>query len=239
MNFTLLLPAYNEAGRLPGTLENLAAFNWPDWVTPEILLVLDGCTDNTQEVAEAFMGRIPGLRLLPLNPNRGKGGAVREGMLQATGDWIVFTDADESYSFAHHLPLLLEKTKEDTPVVIGSRKHPGSVSDEASPPLLRQLMSAIYSRLSQALLIPGIPDAQAGLKMFRRDAAHALFQDLKLHRYEFDTELLYLARKKGFAVTTIPVSVHHVPDSRVHPIHDSLRMLTALFTIKKMHRDLP
>lgn len=238
MKFTLILPAFNEEDRLPGTLQNLAEFVWPSWVEPEVLVVLDGCTDDTKEIADSFLGKISGLRVLDWRLNEGKGHAVKLGVFEAKGDWVAFTDSDESYPFAHHLPLLLEETKSGAPIIIGSRQHPDSVSDEVHPPLLRKFMSRFYSFLCQVLLIPGVKDAQAGLKMFRNDIARDLFSRTQIHRFGFDTEILYLSRKLGIPFKEIPVSVRHVPESRVHPIRDSLDMISNLITIRFLHREV-
>ncbi len=238
MKFSLILPAYNEEARLPGTLGNLAAFQWPQGVIPEVMVVCDGCTDNTAGVARGFRGVIPNLKVLELPRNQGKGGAVAAGMVSAGGDWLLFTDADESYPFAHHLPLMIQAARQQpqADVFIGCRAHPESVSDEAHPPLLRRLMSATYSRLTHLLLYQGLPDSQAGLKMFRRNAAHLLFPQITITGFGFDTELLYLAQKGGFVIHRLPVQVRHMPESSVRPIPDSLSMVANLFTIRKRHR---
>ncbi len=236
MKFTLLLPAFNEEKRLPDTLDRLSAFTWPQHLEPEILIVCDGCRDRTAEVARSYAGRLPGLRVMELAENRGKGAAVTAGMMAATGEWIAFTDADESYPFAHHLPLLFQQTEGNAQVVIGHRKHPASATDEIHPPLLRQLMSRVYATLTRLLLNVGVPDAQAGLKMFHRTAARQLFPHVTVHGFGFDTEVLFLARRLGFTVHDVPVQVRHVAESRVRPLRDSVAMITNLFTIRWRHR---
>lgn len=220
IQLSIVIPAYNEAGRLPGTLERALAYLDRRSLNFEILAVDDGSADRTAELVEALTCRDGRVRLLR-QPHRGKGAAVRAGALAARGAVVLFTDADLSHPVEEltRLPTLLDGAR----VVIASRELAGARRLEE--PFYRHLMGRAFNLLVQMLAVPGIQDTQCGLKCFDRAAAEALFSRQTIDGFGFDVEILYLARKLGFRVREVGVTWRHVPASRVDPVRDTLRMI--------------
>ncbi len=223
---TVILPCYNEAERLPATLEAYLARlpHTPGEV--EVLVVDDGSTDATLVVADAAAGGDPRVRVLRGWPNRGKGFAVRTGMLAAEGALVVFTDADGSYG-----PSDVDRVigaLADAPVAIGSRDL-----GAAGGNLIRSVASLAFNRAMRVVL--GLPfrDTQCGLKGFRREAAQAVFGRARVDGFAFDAEALLLARWLGLAVAEVPVRAYERAGSKVRLLLDGRRMLTEVWTIRR------
>ena len=223
---SIIFPAYNEAERLPSTLETYLAHlpRSPDEV--EVLVVDDGSTDATLKTAQAAAHADPRVRVIHTSPNHGKGFAVRTGMLAAEGALLVFTDADGSYG-----PGQLERVVDalaEAPVAIGMR-----TAEAADGPFVRRTASRGFNRAMQALL--GLPyrDTRCGLKGFRRQAAQEIFSRAQLDGFTFDAEALMLARRLGLAVAEVPVQAQQRDGSKVHVLHHSPRMLAELWTIRR------
>lgn len=229
-DLSIVIPCYNEAGRLGPTLERLAThgFGMPH----EVLVVDDGSQDGTAEVAR----RHPGCRVIGWHANRGKGAAVRAGMLAARGRWILMSDADLSTPL-EEFARLREALARGGGVAIASRGLPGAVIERPQPPY-RVLMGKTYNLLVQAMLLPGIWDTQCGFKLFERAAARAIFTRTRLDGFGFDAEALYVARRLGYDVTEVPVRWRHEPETKVSAWRDSLRMLRELGQIRRLHRKL-
>jgi dolichyl-phosphate beta-glucosyltransferase len=223
---TLIFPCYNEAERLPHTLTAYLAElpRRPGQV--EVLVVDDGSTDQTFAVAEAFAARDDRVRVIRSQPNNGKGHGVRTGMLEATGELLVFTDADGSYGPGEVARVAAALA--DAPVAIGSRP-----AGWATGPPVRRLASRLFNRAIQALL--GLPfgDTQCGLKGFRRQAALELFGRARLDGFAFDAELLFLARRLGLAVTEVPVRAEERAGSKVQLVVDALGMLGDVLRVRR------
>lgn len=222
---TVILPCYNEAERLPGTLQALLAHlsRVPDEV--ELLLVDDGSTDTTAEVANAVAAVDARVRVLSCHPNRGKGFAVRAGMLAAEGELIVFTDADGSYG-----PSELDRVVGAlgvAPVAIGAR------ATGTSGPVARRVASRVFNLAIRVLL--GLPfgDTQSGLKGFRRVAAREIFSRAHLDGFAFDVEALWLARRLGLQVAEVRVQATERQGSKVRMLADALRMLGEVWAVRR------
>jgi dolichyl-phosphate beta-glucosyltransferase len=199
-DLSVVIPSFNEAGRLPATLarirEHLAARGRPH----EIVVVDDGSTDATAEVARAAGGVV---RVLRHQPNRGKGYATRRGMLAATGETRLMTDADLSTPI-EDLASLEAALARGYDVAIGSRAVAGA-RIEVRQPAYREAMGRLFNLLVQALLLPGLSDTQCGFKLFTAEAAEAAFSVCRLDGFSFDVEALYAARRRGLRIAEVPV----------------------------------
>ncbi|HSD67897.1 MAG TPA: dolichyl-phosphate beta-glucosyltransferase [Vicinamibacteria bacterium] len=197
---SIVIPAYNEALRLPATLarvrEHLAARS----LAHEIVVVDDGSSDATADVARAAGGAV---RLLRHEPNRGKGYAVRRGMLAAAGERRLMTDADLSTPI-EELPRLEAEIARGFDVAIGSRAVAGA-RIEVHQPAYREAMGRLFNVLVQALLLPGLADTQCGFKLFTADAAETAFGACRLDGFSFDVEALYVARRRGLRIAEVPI----------------------------------
>jgi dolichyl-phosphate beta-glucosyltransferase len=205
---SVVIPAFNEAGRLPRTLGRVTAF-LRDWGRGhEILVVDDGSTDGTAQKA-----REGGATVLREERNRGKGHAVRRGMLEARGQRRLMTDADLSTPI-EELPRFLARMDEGCDVVIGSRALPGA-RIEVHQPWYRENMGRLYNLFVRALTLPGLRDTQCGFKLWSAQAARDAFTTARLDGFSFDVEALYLARKRGYRIAEIPVTWRNDAASRV------------------------
>ena len=205
---SLVIPAYNEAHRLPNTLNRCVEF-FRQWGHPwEILVVDDGSTDGTAAAVAALGATVPEVRCLTV-PHGGKGLAVRAGMLAAGGRWRMFADADLAVDITQ-LPDFLV-THAD--VAIGSREAPGA--RRIGEPFTRHLIGRVFNLFVQILVLRGVSDTQCGCKMFSAESARTLFSQSRLRGFGFDVELLYLAKRHGLSLREIPVVWHYRPGSRV------------------------
>jgi dolichyl-phosphate beta-glucosyltransferase len=198
---SVVIPAFNEASRLPTTLARLSEWLSASPHRHEIVVVDDGSTDRTAELAREAGGE--GLVLLRHQPNRGKGYAVRRGMLAATGERRLMTDADLSTPI-EELPRLMDEIDRGADVAIGSRAVPGA-RIEVRQPAYREAMGRVFNRVVQALLLPGLQDTQCGFKLFTAAAAEQSFRPCRLDGFSFDVEALYVARRRGLKIVEVPV----------------------------------
>jgi dolichyl-phosphate beta-glucosyltransferase len=198
---SVVVPAYNESARLPPTLRQLREWLAASRLRHEIVVVDDGSTDDTAAAARASGGE--SLVLLRHEPNRGKGYAVRRGMLAATGARRLMTDADLSTPI-EELPKLMAELDRGFDVAIGSRAIAGARID-VHQPLYREAMGRAFNALVQRLLLPGLHDTQCGFKLFSAAAAEAAFSAARLDGFSFDVEALFLARRRGLRVAEVPV----------------------------------
>ncbi|HEV3012479.1 MAG TPA: dolichyl-phosphate beta-glucosyltransferase [Actinomycetota bacterium] len=222
---SLVLPAYDEADRLPRALA--AYLGWLP-ADAELVIVDDGSTDGTREITDGAAARDTRVRVLRSDHNHGKGYAVRVGILAAAGELIVFTDADGSYG-----PEQLERVVaalDRAPVAIGARL--GSQAGTGSP-LLRRLASPAFNRVMRLLL--GLPfhDTQCGLKGFRRDAAEAVFGRARVDGFAFDAEALLVAQRLAIEVVEVPVTAEDRQGSKVRVGGDALRMLADVWKVRR------
>jgi dolichyl-phosphate beta-glucosyltransferase len=227
---SLVIPAYNEALRLPETLERTRSHFHAAGESYEVIVVDDGSADDTAERAERAARTWPELTVVRLPHNSGKGAAVRAGMLRATGETRAFSDADLS-SPLDELDRLRSHLGGDCHVAIASRGLPDS-NIEVRQPRGREYAGRTYNLLLRALVLRGIRDSQCGLKVFTGTAAVACFEPLRTMRFGFDAEVLVRARRLGWTVAEVPVRWHHVEESRVSSGRDAARMLVDLLALR-------
>lgn len=227
MHLSFVIPAYNEERRIRDTLVRAEAYLREQPYEWEIVLVDDGSGDATVETARAAF---PGVRVIAYRPNRGKGHAVRTGMLEARGAFRVFSDADGSTPI-EELEKFWPRFETGADVVIGSRTLPDA-DVQVRQTWRRQTMGRVFNLFVQALAVRGIPDTQCGFKGFTAAAAQAVFPRQTIERFAFDVEILYIARKLGLRIDQVGVRWLNSPDSSVDAVVDSSRMLAELITIR-------
>ena len=227
---SVVVPAYNEAARLPATLVRLREYLDANGEPYEVTVVDDGSQDATVTLAEEHARSWPQLRVIALRQNQGKGAAVRAGMLASSGRLRLFTDSDLSAPI-EELPKLRTELSAGCQVVIGSRAAAGAII-ETHQPGRRETMGRAYNRLLQVMALPGLHDTQCGFKLFTAEAAVACFTPLRTQRFGFDAEVLLRARRLGFHVAEVPVRWGHREDSRVSALRDSLRTLYELIVLR-------
>ena len=208
---SIIIPAYNEAKRLPLTLIDIdKKVREMDLESYEILVVDDGSKDETVEVTKRFLPIISNLKILESEKNHGKGAVVRKGMLEARGAIRIFMDADNSTTIDQFLTMR-PYFEEGAQVVIGSRDVKGAKLDPPQP-FYKRILGNMGNLFIQALVLPGIWDTQCGFKAFTAKAAEEIFSQTKVDRWAFDIEALVLAKKMGYEIKEIPV--HWVNDLR-------------------------
>jgi len=235
---SIVIPAYNEAKRLPRTLERVHAYlqdavkRWQvEMDDVEVIVVDDGSTDGTSELARTFSDKFPNFQVLRHSPNRGKGYAVKRGMLTARGRFRLFSDADLSTPIDEidkMLPLLLSG---EVDIVIASRGLPQSQL-LVRQPWYREMLGRLFNLVVQALATPGIWDTQCGFKLFRGDVAERLFKLQTLDGFAFDVEVLYLARKFRYRIAEVPVRWLNDPNTKVQTLKHGMQMLRDLLVIR-------
>jgi len=231
-SLSVVIPAYNEEKRLPQSLAVVLDFLRKQPFGSEIIVSDDGSQDRTVALAKELLKDFPH-QVLVTPKNRGKGHAVRQGMLAATGDYILFTDADLSTPIEEVLRFLAHLEK-DQDVVIGSRALPGS-QIEIHQGLLRETMGKVFNFIAQLWTFKGVHDSQCGFKCFRRDAAQKLFNLQKLDGFSFDVEIVYLAQKLGVRLLELPVIWRNSAQSRVQVLRDPLMMFWDVLRIRGLH----
>ncbi len=227
-HLSIIVPAFNEEDRLPGSLEKILAFLQAQSYSWEILVVENGSQDRTAEVAEAVAQDVDQLRVLR-EAQRGKGLAVRRGMLEATGEYRFICDADLSMPI-EQVNRFLPPQLVDFDIAIASREAPGAV--RYNEPAYRHWIGRAFNLTVRMLAIPGFQDTQCGFKCFRGEVAAALFPLQRLDGWTFDVEVLYMALQKGYRVVEIPIPWYHHPGSRIRLVGDSWTMLVDLFRIR-------
>ena len=230
MEYSIVIPAYNEGARLGATLEKVLDYvHARKWDT-EIIVVNDGSGDNTAEIVRAFSAKVPGLRLLENPGNRGKGYSVRNGMLNARGRVVLFSDADLS-SPIEEAQKLFQALEEGADIAIGSRWLRAETQTRRQP-VHRQIFGRIFNLMLRITLGLQFKDTQCGFKAFRQPAVQAIFPVQKIERWGFDPETLFLARKLRFKVKEIPVAWGHSGGTRIHPLVDGSRMFIEMLRIR-------
>lgn len=214
-SLSIIIPAYNEQSRLPATLGRIAGYmqnaGWNRW---EIIVVDDGSSDGTAQVAAEAHDNNARVRLLSNPGNRGKGYAVRHGMIDSKMDWCLLTDADLSTPI-EELEKLWDAVKNgDTPVAIGSRALDRSLIGVHQPGF-RETAGKLFNLVMQTFTGLRIRDTQCGFKLFRGDVAKSVFARQQIERFGFDAEALFVAQKLGFRIAEIPVRWDHVEGSKI------------------------
>jgi glycosyltransferase involved in cell wall biosynthesis len=230
MTYSIVIPAYNEGQRLAPTLERVLGYVREQGWDAEVIVVNDGSRDNTAEIVRGFAAKDPRLRLVENPGNRGKGYAVRNGMLNARGEAIVFSDADLS-SPIEEMPKLLEALAAGADIAIGSRWLRSELQIHRQS-LHRQLFGRIFNALNRIILGLRFKDTQCGFKAFTRKAAQTILPLQRIERWGFDPEILFLARKFGFRVEEVAVRWGHVGGTRINPLMDGARMFQEMVRIR-------
>ncbi len=225
-SISVVVPAFNEQDRIAESLSSIHRYLSCRSETFELLVVDDGSTDSTCEVVESFAAEHPHSTLIRTSPNRGKGHAVRIGVLRARGSFILFSDADLATPI-EELESLLSAVHTGRAVAIGSRAARGAVL-AVRQPWYRELAGRSLNQLVRRLAVPAVRDTQCGFKLFRRDAAHDLFGRSVEDGFGFDVEVLHLATRRGYSVAEVPVAWRHREGSKVRIVRDSMRMLGTL-----------
>jgi dolichyl-phosphate beta-glucosyltransferase len=230
LNYTFVVPAYNESERLSTSLPKISEFIRHQQYDAEVIVVNDGSTDDTAEVVRRFAAAHPEVRLLENPGNRGKGYSVRHGMLEGHGDVLLFTDADLS-SPIYEADKLFSAIVEGADVAIGSRWLQRELQTERQP-WYRQLYGRLFNLGLKVVL--GLPykDTQCGFKAFTRDAAHTIFTRQHIERWGFDPELLFLADKFSLRTAEVPVEWAHDHRSRINPLRDGISMGLEMLAVR-------
>jgi len=231
-SISIVIPAYNERERLPATLEAVLAFlARTGWRSVEVVVVDDGSTDGTAGFVEEFSSTHPEVRLLRNPGNRGKGYSVRHGMLAAGGDWVLFTDADLSAPIEELDKLLAAAMRHQAAVAFGSRGLDRSMIGVRQS-AAREYAGRFFNLIMR--LLTGLPywDTQCGFKLFRADAARAVFSRQRIPGFGFDVEALFLSRRFGFAALEVPVRWNHSEGTKVRVLRDGLNMFGDLVRIR-------
>jgi dolichyl-phosphate beta-glucosyltransferase len=232
VDLSVVIPAYNETARIRPTLERISAFLEPTAMRYEILVVDDGSSDGTADLIDNLAELIPHLRVIRSRPNRGKGAAVRVGMLEARGLVRLMCDADGSMP-PEEMPKLLARLADGgTDIAIGSRYADGAAVAKTQP-LYRRIWSRICNRVVQKTLVPGIRDTQCGFKAFTAIAAEDLFSRARIDGWAFDLEILALARRREYAIAEVAVSWTDDQRSKVNPIKDLIKVVREAVAIRR------
>jgi glycosyltransferase involved in cell wall biosynthesis len=230
LSYSIIIPAYNESQRIAASLDKIIAYTSEQhWMT-EILVVNDGSRDNTAEIVREYAKAHPQVRLLENPGNKGKGYTVRHGMSQATGEILLFTDADLS-SPIEESRKLFSAIQAGADVAIGSRWLQAELQTERQP-LHRQVFGRIFNLLLRMILGLKYKDTQCGFKAFTRKAAQALFPKQRIERWGFDPELLFLSLKYGLTISEVGVEWAHDDRSKINPVVDGFKMFTEMLRIR-------
>jgi glycosyltransferase involved in cell wall biosynthesis len=214
-SLSIVVPAYNEQARLPDTIRRIQDYlSKSEWVSHEILIVDDGSTDGTAEAASAFARDSPYVRVLRNPANRGKGCSVRRGMLEARGEWRLFTDADHSTPIEEIDKLWAAMQRNGSEVAIGSRAMDRSLIGIHQPGM-RESAGKVFNSVMRAVVGLQIRDTQCGFKLFQGAAAQEIFSRQTQERFGFDVEILFIAKKHGYKISEVPVRWNHVDGSKV------------------------
>jgi dolichyl-phosphate beta-glucosyltransferase len=228
---SLVIPAYNEEKRLPPTLEALSCYlDSSPYADAEIVVVDDGSRDSTAALIEAAAGRDPRIRLLHNPGNHGKGYSVRHGMLEARGEWILFSDADLSAPI-EELPKLMDAAQaRGAAIAIGSRALDRSLIG-VHQSRWREISGVFFNRIVRLLTGLNFADTQCGFKLYHRDAARLVFSLQRLEGFGFDVEDLYIARRLGLHAIEVPVRWNNVAGTKVRLL-DGARSFTDLLLVR-------
>lgn len=225
---SIVIPAYNEAHRLPTTLPQVAEFVMAQQYGAEVVIVNNNSKDATRQIAMELAADYPFIHVLD-EPTQGKGAAVRAGMLASSGQYLFIADADLSMPIEEvnkFLPPILEGYD----VAIGSREAPGAV--RYNEPEYRHLMGRIFNFIVKVLAVPGFQDTQCGFKCFRREPGLDLFASQTIDGWAFDVELLYIALRRGYDVVEVPINWYYRQNSRISPVRDAVDMVREVLKIR-------
>jgi glycosyltransferase involved in cell wall biosynthesis len=225
---SIIIPAHNEENRLPRTLEQVSDFLGGQRYPAEVLVVENGSSDRTLEIAEAFAGTHKNLRVIRL-AERGKGLAVRHGMLAAQGQYRFMCDADLSMPIGE-VNRFLPPALQDFEIAIGSREVKGAVRYDE--PFHRHFGGRFVNLIIRFFILPQLHDTQCGFKCFRAEVAEDLFRQQTLDGWSFDIEVLFMAHRRGYPIKEIPIDWYYRTESKVSAVRDAARMIGDIFRIR-------
>lgn len=229
---SLIIPAHNEATRLPETLKQVFEFAVRQTYTMEVLVVENGSKDNTFQIAQDFAAINPQLKVLQ-NTQSGKGRAVQQGMLAAQGEYRFMCDVDFSMPI-DEINRFLPPALEGYDIAIASREAPGAV--RYGEPFYRHFVGRIYNGLIRKLALPDLQDTQCGFKCFKGDVAEDLFPRQTLTGWSFDVEILFVAHLLLYRIIEIPIPWYYNPRSKIKVVCDSFKMGADLLSIRRNAR---
>ncbi len=230
-SISIIIAAYNEERRIIPSLFKIREYITKQDLPYEIIVVDDGSTDKTHIVVRDLTRDVPYLRVISYLPNRGKGYALRQGVLASKGEVVLLTDADLSTPIEELSKLLPLIYNHKYDLAIGSRALALSEIIRKQP-WWRQSMGKFFNKLVKTLVIEDFKDTQCGFKLFRGDMARSLFKEALIDRFAYDVEILAIAKKKGKRIVEVPITWINSPESKVSPIRDSLQMLFDLLKIR-------
>ncbi len=226
---SVIIPAFNEEERLPDTLAGIADFIQSQSFPSEVIVVDNASTDRTSTIVDEYASRYPFISYL-YESRRGKGAAVRTGMLSGRGDYLLISDADLAVPIASaqkFIPPILDNYD----IAIGSREIKGALRH--NEPYYRHLMGRIFNLIVRLLVVPGLRDTQCGFKCFRGDVAHDLFSVSRIDGWSFDVEVLCTALRKRYRIVEVPVDWFYGEKSKVSPARDTWAMLKEIIEIRR------
>jgi dolichyl-phosphate beta-glucosyltransferase len=229
-DLSIVVPAFNEEDRLEPTLRSYLGYCRATARSVELIVVDDGSVDGTSHLVEQLGGEYPELRLIRLAENRGKGFAVRSGVVNARGRTVLFADADGATPI-NEIERLEAALRDRNDVAIGSRAI-AARDVRVNAKLYRRIMGRLFHGMVEALTVRGVRDTQCGFKLFRGPVAHDLFSRMRMSGFSFDVELLMMAQRRGYRIAEVPVNWTHQPGSKVNLALDSILMLRDLFVIR-------
>lgn len=240
IEYSIVIPAYNEEAAITSSLTQVISFMKSFAASFEIIVVDDGSTDKTVEAVEKFAKDYTEITLKK-NPHKGKGFAVRTGMLMSSGEYVLMADADMATPIEELKRLMVWIKDHDFDIVIGSREGVGAVRH--NEPYFRHFMGRIFNIIVQTLTVSGIKDTQCGFKVFKAKVAHEIFENLVLFGPNtpetdvprvtaFDVEVLVIAKRRGYKVKEVPVHWTYVQTPRIHPLRDSIANLADVLSVK-------
>lgn len=235
LSISVLVPVFNEVARLPIVVEALL-HQWPrNFSLKEVVFVNDGSTDQTLRLLKQVASHLRSalnvkVKIISYADNRGKGYAVKQGMQAATSEWLLLTDVDMSTPFSE-LKKFVGKRDQLGDVVIGTRKN-GHSTVTVAQPWHRQLLGRVFTGLARLILGLPVTDFTCGFKLFKREAYQAMATSMVVERWGYDAEILFLAKKNGFAIREVPVTWANDQRTKVSLLQDALRSLVDLLTIR-------
>jgi glycosyltransferase involved in cell wall biosynthesis len=230
---SIIIPAYNEEKRLPGTLDQIDRFLQQQVFLAEVLVVENGSQDRTFEIAQAFSQQHPAFRAIHVD-RRGKGLAIQCGMLEAHGAYRFMCDADLSMP-AGEISRFVPPQLEAFDVAIASREAPGAV--RYNEPAFRHVGGRLVNTMIRRLALPELHDTQCGFKSFRAAVAEDLFNHQTMPGWSFDVEVLYVACKRNYRVIEVPIPWYYSSESKVNPVKDTIQMTRDILRIRKNEKE--
>lgn len=231
IELSIIIPAYNEERRIHTVLQSIQNYMESQIIDFEVIVVDDGSQDDTTAVVATFRNTFKHLVIISDQTNRGKGYAVRQGMLRARGAYRMFVDADDATHFSD-LERFWPELQAGYDIIIGSRYLPAS-KIHIKQPWLRRMLGRCANMLIQVMAVWGIRDTQCGFKIFRAQSAENIFSRALINGWGFDFEVLAIGQRLGYTIKEVPVSWHHRDDSRVRPLKSAFKTLAELWRIKR------